>query len=327
MSTEDQQAQDSLSESIVKNINPGIGDSPDVTEPDVTEPEIGLEPEFEPEIDDIPLDPPNKWDRRYKEVFEEWGKHPNGRQWQETILDYYKENQGYATQLEQDRARYRQQAESWGQVIQPYEQMIAMAGTTPDNFVRQAMGLAMQLQQNPRDTLLQLAQRANIDLNQLVQEQPYVDPQVQNLQTQMQRLQETYRQREQRQAQEQVQRIQSEIDQQLHSFAQAKADNGDPKFPHFSIPEVQEEMAAFIRGRPDLSLEDAYARACREVPEVSQAEERQKRLKDAAARAAKAKKEADAARRVPGKYPGDEPVSEGSLQADILKNLRKSQAA
>ena len=318
MSTEDQQAQDSLSESIEKSMQ--------------TEPEVPLETIDETPIDETlelsepPLEPPGKWDRRYKEVFEEWGQHPNGRKWQETILDYYKDNQGYATQLEQDRARFRQQAETWGQVIQPYEQMIAMAGVTPDHFVRQAMGLAMQLQQNPRDTLVQLARRANIDLNQLVQDQPYVDPQVMNLQTQMQRLQETYRQREQRQAQEQVQRIQSEIDQQLRSFANAKADNGDPKFPHFSIPEVQEEMAAFIRGRPDLSLEDAYARACRDVPAVAQAEEREKRMKEVAARAARAKKEADAAKRVQGKFPGDDPVSADSLEAEILKNVRKQAA-
>lgn len=319
MSTEDQQATASLSEDIEKNIQSEIP----AEEPVIDEPEI----EEIVDIEEPPLEPPNKWDRRYKEVFEEWGKHPNGRKWQESILDYYKENQGYATQLEQERARYRQQAETWEQVLQPYQQMIAMAGVTPDHFARQAMGLAMQLQQNPRDTLVQLAQRAGIDLNQLVQDQPYVDPQVSTLQQEVQRMRREQVQREQRQAQEQVIRIQSEIDQQLRSFANAKADNGDPKYPHFSIQEVQDEMAAIIRGRPDTSLEDAYARACREVPEVAQAEAKQKQIKEAAARAAKAKKEAEAARRVPGKYSGEEPVAEGSLEADILKNYRKSQAA
>lgn len=305
-----------LAEDIEQNLAETVTDSPEEIVED-------LEPEI---IEEPPLAPPSKWDGRYKQVFEEWGKHPNGRTWQQAMLDYEREQKGYLTQIEQERAGLRRMAEPLQQAIQPYNDMIAMSGMTPDAAIRMGLGLMMSLKQNPRDTLVQLAQRSGLDLSQIAQDVPYVDPQVQNLQQEMQRLRETYRQREERQAQERLHQVQSEIDQQLNSFANAKDESGNPKFTHFAIPEVQEEMAAQIRGFPNLSLEEAYSRACRIRPEVAQADEHAKRVKEAAQRAAKAKKEQEAARRVAGKYPGEEPVSAESLEAEILKHVRQQAA-
>lgn len=288
-----------------------------------------------PKLD--PLEPAPKWDKRYKEVFAEWGQSPQGRKYQEAMLDLYNEQQGYATQLEQERSQlrpYYDQAQHFQQAIAPYEKMIAMSGAEPTAFVRQALGLTMQLQQDPRATIMRLAQGAGLDLNQLTQEQPYVDPTIQALQQQLQAMRRDSVQREERQAQEYAHRVRTETEGQLNTFANAKAESGEPLHPHLET--VQDIMAEQIRGRemqrqynrslPPMSLEEAYERACKLSPEVEQQSAAEKGAKEAAEKAAKAKKAVEAGRRVAGKSTGDDNPAEASITAEIRKNWQKSRS-
>lgn len=292
---------------------------------------VAEEPEVElPE----PLDPPPKWDKRYKDVFNQWSEHPNGREWQEAIIEQYNQGQGYTTQVEQERAQLRQYAETMDAAIAPYRELIAMSGATPDAFVRQALGLTMSLQRNPRETLTRLAQGAGIDLQQLTQDQPYVDPTVQALQQRYDQLQNQFVQRERQQAQQFEERIRAENAQQLQAFATAKDASGNDLHPHLET--VQHIMAELISGREaqrrsdpnlmSLTLDEAYERACKLSPEVSQASEAEKGLKTAAARAAQAKKAADAAKRTTGKASGKDAPSL-SLEDEIRQNWRKTKSA
>lgn len=294
-------------------------------EPEVIEPETVLEP----------LEPPPKWDKRYKEVFQKWNELPEGRNYQEAMLELYNQGQGYTTKVEQERAQLRDYYERMDSVIQPYQQLIAMTGATPDQFIRQAMGLTMQLQQNPRETILRLAQSAGIDLSQVGQDQPYVDPTVKALQQQLQALQQQDVQRQQRQAYEMRERVRTESEQQLNAFASAQDESGQPLHPHLDT--VQETMAELIRGREaqrqyqpglaSMTLDEAYERACKLSPEVAQAVESQKAAKEAAARHAKAKKEQEAAKRVTGKKTGADRAGDESLEETIRASMRKAQAA
>jgi hypothetical protein len=293
--------------------------------------EVPAEEEIEePEFD--PIDPPPKWDKRYKEVFSEWAGLERGREYQEAMLELYNKNQGYTTQVEQERAALRGYVQQWDQVISPYEQMIASTGATPDAFVRQALGLTMQLQHNPRETILRLAQGAGLDLNQLQQEQPYIDPQVKSLQDRLNAMQESWQQRERRQAQEYAQRVEHEVTQQIGAFADAPDESGSPLHPHLDA--VHPIMAELIHGReaqrrsnpglPPLSLDEAYERACKISPDIGMQSEAERRAKDVAARSAKAKKATEAAKRVSGKRTGPDNSVEDSVEDEIRKLWRKA---
>jgi len=285
-----------------------------------------------------PLEPFPKWDKRYKDVFSELGTIPErGREYQQAMHDLYKEQQGYATKVEQERAealRRAQQADVYNQAIAPYQQMILNSGATPDVFIRQALGLASQLENDPRETLLRLAQRAGVDLAQATQDQPYIDPQVKALQDELRQLRDSVTQREQRQAAEFQQRALAEINNEIGTFASAQDDSGNPLHPHFET--VQPVMAELIHGREvqrrnnpalaSLTMQEAYERACKLSPEVEQAGESERKAKEAAKRAAEAKKAADASKRVAGKHTGKDASGEEDIKAEILKNLRKQAA-
>lgn len=270
------------------------------------------------------LNPPPKWDRRYKEAFEDLGKVEGGSAYQQAMIDLYNDQQGYATQIEQERAQLRKFAEPLQGALEPYQQFIAQSGATPDQMIRQAMGLVMRLSQNPQATIQGLAQRAGIDLNQIGQDAPYVDPQVQQLEAEMRRMKQSQLHERQKQMEQWQQQQVAQIQQQIDTFTKATDDNGNPKYPHLEL--VEGEMAMILKGNPNVSLEDAYSKACKLSDEVTQAQEAQNKAREAARKAAKAKKEAAAAQRVSGQPGVDAPTDE-SIEDTIRKAWREQQAA
>lgn len=64
-----------------------------------------------------------------------------------------------------------------------------MQGMDTVSGVRQLVSYAEQLARDPKATIPQLAKLYGIDLQSLVAEQPYVDPQVAQLQSQLEQLQ------------------------------------------------------------------------------------------------------------------------------------------
>lgn len=295
----------------------------DVEEIEVTDEEITAELEAM-QAEANPLDPPPKWDRRYKDAFADLGKVEKGRAYQQAMIDLYTEQQGYATQIEQERSQLRKFAEPLQAALEPFNQFITASGATPDQMVRQSLALAMRLQQDPKGTILGLAQRANINLNELGENAPYVDPHAQRLEEQIRRMRAEQQAEKEQSLRAHQQRVMAETEQQVQTFRGAKDEQGKPKYPHVDL--VEGEMAMLIRGNPNLSLEDAYNQACKLSDQVAQAEESRKRAEEAARKAAKAKKEQLAAKRVDGK-PGIDKPSEGDLEDDIRKIYRQQQQA
>lgn len=64
-----------------------------------------------------------------------------------------------------------------------------MQGMDTVSGVRQLVSYAEQLARDPKGTIPQLAKLYGVDLGNLVAEQPYVDPQVAQLQSQLEQLQ------------------------------------------------------------------------------------------------------------------------------------------
>lgn len=262
------------------------------------------------------LEPAPKWDRRYKEVFTELGQLENGTAYQQAWLDNYNDEQKYKTQIEQERADLRkrwEQAEPFVQRMQeaiaPYHDFIAQSGMSPDAAVRQALGAIMSLRANPKAGLLDLAKRLGVDLQQELSEQPWRSPEseaVEELRRELDRMRQEQKHREQYEVQSRMQRIQQENASQIEAFATAVDDDGNPKYPHFEA--VENVMAELIYGRnnlrrtnPDvepMSLEEAYERACKLSPEVSEEMDKRREAERLAEANAKAKRAADAAKRV-----------------------------
>ena len=140
MTTENTQQESSLDEQLANALSEAESVEDEAVE---AEPE-GVEPEGEPTAEEVQealdaLEPPPKWDKRYKEVFNSWAeknedgtpKYGNFRDWQKTVIDLYKEQQGYSTKVEQERAEARKQAEQYQQylkqisgVVSPYQEFL-----------------------------------------------------------------------------------------------------------------------------------------------------------------------------------------------------------
>lgn len=346
MTTEDLQQESSLADDLAAGIDESL-DEATAEEPEISE-------EEQEQVQEMleSLEPPPKWDKRYKEVFQGWAAtdeegnplYQNGREWQQAVLDLYKEQQGYATKVEQERAEARKQAEQYQQylgqfrnVISPYQQFLQETGATPDVAIRQGMGLLQALRNDPQATLLRLAREANVDLQAALSEQPWQSPeskQVEDLKRQLMAMQQQQAQREQRQVQEQMQRARAENAAQIKAFAEATDESGTPLHPHLET--VQETMAELIYGRenlrksnpelPSMGLDEAYERAIRLHPDLVQKSETEKEVQRLSQKAAEAKKAASASKRV--KPSATKKVKDSrSLQDQLSEAYDKSNAA
>jgi len=333
MTTDERQQESSLDEQLaqaMEEVEPVEESAEEVVE------ETAGEPTAE-EVQDAldALEPPPKWDKRYKEVFNSWAekdengqpKYGNFRDWQQTVIDLYKEQQGYSTKVEQERAEARKQAEQYekymqeiGQVISPYRDFFQSAGAHPNQLIPQGLGLLKDLRSNPQETLMRLARENNVDLQKALSDQPWQSPeskQVEELKSELQKMRDEQAQREQRQAQMRMQAIQQQNVAEIKAFAEAQDESGNPLHPHLET--VQGTMAELIYGReqlrrqnpsaPPMGLDEAYERAIRLHPDLVAEQEKERDAARLAEKAAEAKKATSAAKRVKPGTRGNEKQS------------------
>ena len=219
------------------------------------------------------------------------------------------------TQKTQQLAEQRQRVQQFEQTLQNYAPVFGAMGYTPDQALQEFFGFATQLARNPSEALKGLAQRANVDLSSLMEEQPYVDDGVRQVQQQMQEQWQNWQQQQaQQQHQQTMQAAQAQIAQQIQDFAQAKGEDGDPLYPHFE--KVQDQMAGFITGGLASGLPQAYEMAVRNSDDLQKQIKAEQERKEAAKRNAKAKKSATAAKSVKGKGTKGKPP-ERSLEEEL----------
>ena len=252
------------------------------------------------------------WKQPYRDAFGKYASNPEYRDLLSNWQGQWKETQGYITQRDQEYADYRKRFEPLHEVLSPYEQHWRQQGMDTVAGVRQLVSYAEALAKNPQAVIPQLAQMYGVDLQSLVAEQPYIDPQVSALQQQVQRMQQAEHQRTQAAQQQQYHRLTEEI----RAFETAADEQGNLKAPHFQ--RVYNTMVALANGGAAKSLQEAYDKAVVLDPEL-QAEIAEARAKqDAAARAAEAAKAAAASRTV---------KSKGLEGAPVVRSAREEFAA
>lgn len=296
MSTPEVEEQASLQDDI------GAAFDEQVTEE--TETEVEAAPDPEPAYE-----PPSMWSKEYKDVFNEWGQLPRGREYQRAMVELYGQTQAHVTQREQEAARYRQQVEQWNSVFEPFQQQMNLRGVEPATFTRQLLSYYQQLNQNPAAVIQQLAQNYNLDLANLGADAPYRSPAEIANEQRLAQLERTL-QNNLRQAREgEFQRLHQQID----TFASETDASGNPLRPYFE--QVKDTMTKLIRGGTASGLTDAYDMACKLSPELTAQAEAQRVAAEAARKAADAKKAKTASIRATGKHTGA--ASKRSLKEDI----------
>ena len=280
--------------------------------------EATAEPVAEPEPELEPLEPPHMWGKEYKDTFNEWGNLENGRAYQEAMTKLYGETQAHVTKKEQEAAAYRREVDQWNSMFQPYANEFRMRGITPHAVTNQMLGYYQALQSDPAQAIQRLAKEHGVDLEKMVQEQPYIPPEVAAMQKQLEQMQAAQQQREQYAAQaEQHQAL-----QRIETFAKATDASGQPLRPHFD--QVIDQMTGLIQAFKyqhgsvpnDDQLQTIYENACKLDEDISAQVAAKAEAEEAARKSAEAKKAKSAAKRPQGKQTGHGGESK-SLKDDL----------
>lgn len=318
-----------------------VTETPEVDETDTQEaaPEATEEPTAEEVQEAIEaLTPPDRWNSKFKDAFSALDQLqgieglPEGfdpRAIQQAWLDYHTDRQAYITPLEQERAQYAKALAEFQEVLAPYEQTWQMAGLTPAQGVRQLMGWAGAIQQNPQKAIERLAQTVGIDFAELAaakaKENEWQDPQVVTLQKQVEQLTGHLRSLQQETLQSTQSARNAAIEQQIAAFRDAQDEHGNPLHPHFADLEplmYQEYMGAIqalqngvIQQMP--TLEELYESAAWKHPDVRAARLKAQQEQEAARDQDKAQRAATASRSVKSKGAGKDSAPAKSIEEEV----------
>jgi demethoxyubiquinone hydroxylase (CLK1/Coq7/Cat5 family) len=289
------------------------------------------------QVEDVPeyspLEAPEFFSKEHKEVFsqlqsiEDENAREIARKAAQAWIDRHQEDQKYVTQKSQTLAEEKRQYENqlneynqYQQAVSPLNDIWRAQGVAPAMGMAQLAHYGKMLHTDPQALIQEVAQFANIDLNQIVEEQPYIDPhvdkQLRTLQQQNQQLQQTIGGFQQGQTQQQ----QQAINEQINQFAEAVDDSGQQLHPHFDA--VVQDMAMLIQ-MPNNGIDDldsAYQKAVLINPDIQKELQIENEKKEAAARQAEAQKAKAASVRTDSKTK-DAPKAVKSFEEALMDNL------
>lgn len=166
-------------------------------------------------------------------------------------------------------------------VFQPYEQIMQQMGIDPvqntANLMQAHYILAQGSQQQKAALFTQLAQDYRIDLGELAQQQaqvPYIDPQVRELQAELQQLKSGQMTLQQARAQE----VKMQSENEVNTFA------ADPANVYFN--ELADDIVQLLSTSRNMTLAEAYEKAMWANP-TTRAKEVSKQATEAQSKAAK----------------------------------------
>ena len=271
-----------------------IGDEPPAGAPDVADVDPAAAPATPAEL--APFDIPQNWPAFARANIEALAKDANLRPHAEAWAKYHGENEKYLGHLRNNHGAILQQYEPLRQLLEPHIPVWQRNGQSPPQVIGQLLQWASDLQQNPADSFVRLAQTLGVDLQKLTADQPYVDPAVAAINAKLeQRERQERMQAQQAQMQAQWQQ-QHYVNEQIRQFEQTTNADGSPKFPHLERlagKMTQAIMGGFVRSQdPQQALAMAYEFAARnddELAKVVKAEQDRKSAAERAAAALKAK--------------------------------------
>lgn len=175
------------------------------------------------------------------------------------------------------------------EVSTPYLPMLRAEGADPVVAFQSLLQTAYMLRTAPqaqKDALFgNLARQYGVNLTAAAGDAPRIDPTIQALQTQVQRMEQ---ERQQAQTQ-QHQQFQASLQGQIDAF------KNDPKNEFYE--QARPVMSALLAGGQATDLQQAYDMACNAIPDVRSTIQQRLTADSEAKRAAEAKAKADAKRR------------------------------
>ena len=201
-----------------------------------------------------PLEAPKNWSEEVRSKFKDLP-----RDAQEYMLKRDKEMTADYTRKTQEVAEQRKSFESLDKVIAPMRQQISASGISEAEYISRLLNADMALRNNPKMAIKQLAQGYGIDLSSYDSDSVELetDSQISQLQQQNQAILAELNQFKQ----QNLQSARQQTENQITNFAEAKDDNGNLKYPHFT--KVRVKMGNLIDAGEAKGLEDAYAKAVR----------------------------------------------------------------
>jgi len=281
---------------------------------------------IETEVEETPepLVAVERWDSGLKEAFNSWGSLENGRDIQQTFLDYHTNQQGYHTKLEQELAPLRTESETWGGVFQPHQEFMMHNGLTPQDAARRGLGVMANIAQDPQAFALDILKRTQYDFTQHGQDAPYVPPEVQSMQREVDSLKQAQRNN----AMQAQDNERFQLNQHIQSFANAQNESGELAHPHYQA--VEQQMAQAVHGfrgmnQPIPPMQELYDAACKLNPEIQAQVTAHEVARETARKADKAKKALKAAGRPSGQHTGEK--KERKSQKDTISDAYDKLAA
>ena len=216
--------------------------------------DVEATPDGEPEPDALAA--PKTWPAEHREAFEHLPEDQRS-----FMLQREQERDAAFTRKTTDLAEQRRQIESLQGVLAPYKQQMQAHGISEAEYVSRLMTYDNALRQNPKLALQNLAQHYGIKLSgdsgvDYVEETPS-DPQILQLQQQLNQTQAHI----QTMQQSQVMAQQQQLVDQVESFSTAKDAKGNLKHPHFE--KLRERMGRLVNAGETTDLEEAYGKALR----------------------------------------------------------------
>lgn len=186
---------------------------------------------------EAPIEPYAHWTEEEKAIF---ANQP--REVQQVMIDRQKDMDRRYTEKTTEIADFRKSWEPVNEIFAPYMADLQASGTNPAQLINEWAGTYMSLLQDPAGTIHALAAQYGVDLGATEEgEDGYVDPQIYSLQQQLQQLQGSLSERDQRDYATQVTAAQAEIDR----FKEATTDTGEPAHPFFD--EVFDQMVKLAK--------------------------------------------------------------------------------
>lgn len=212
-----------------------------------------------------PIEAPRSWKAPEREAFSSLPRHL-----QETISKREIERDTATNNRLMELSRAQKRYAEIDSVLAPHEEKWAKAGIQPGAVMRQFLAWQDYLDRDPQTAIKELAGSYGLNLAELAQKQPTVDPEVARLRQELAQVQGTI---QQQQTYEQ-QQYQTQLEQGIEAYATEIGTDGKPVRPYFQ--EIWSDMlpivSHLVQAEPGLThrqvLDQAYERAMWMNPQV-----------------------------------------------------------
>lgn len=218
------------------------------------------------------LFPPTAWSKDRRALFDQIGQmgqegvELTPRQVQQFAMDLFKEEQSRAGTAVEEARISKERLQNFENATADLHQSWAMQNMSPENGLARLVAFESWMMNDPGQAIQWVANLAGLDLRQLVEAQPYMDPEVLQLRNEMAHNRQRMDRQDQQVSREQTEAVLSEV----VKFEEAKDKAGNLAHPYFK--EVVGLMIAMTQGAAaqgiQVDVDQIYNLACQQTPGV-----------------------------------------------------------